>query len=214
MTEQGTGNREQGIVRKMPYGTHPDYNLQPTTYNLSRGFTLIETLVAISLVSVAIVAPMSLVSRSLASAFYARDQVTAYHLAQEGIEAVRAIRDGNILMLTLGQTLSCGEQNILCDIPRDRDFKVDARFSLPTQVAVSCDGPCPVLQTDGFLYGYGSGLNENTRFTRILHAKYVGGSGNNEIRVESTVSWYNAARQVNKFTIYENMYRWIDDASQ
>jgi len=201
---------QQPVARKSGIA----FLLQATSYKLQAGFTLIETLVAISLVSVAIVAPMSLVSRSLASAFYARDQVTAYHLAQEGIEAVRAIRDGNILMLTLGQTLPCGEQNILCDIPRDQDFKVDARFSVPTQVAISCGGACPVLQTDGVLYGYGSGLTENTRFTRTLRAEYVAGSGDNEIRVESTVSWYNAARQQNSFTIYENMYRWIDDASR
>ena len=48
-----------------------------------RGFTLIETLVAISLLMVAIVAPMSLTARSLATAYYARDQITAFHLAQK-----------------------------------------------------------------------------------------------------------------------------------
>ena len=63
------------------------------------GFTLIETLVAISLLSVSIVAPMALASQSLAAAYYARDQITAYHLAQEAIEAMRSIRDRQILKL-------------------------------------------------------------------------------------------------------------------
>ncbi len=62
-----------------------------------RGFTLIETLVAVSLLVIAIVAPMSLVSQALTTAYYARDQVAAYSLAQDGIESVRAVRDGNLL---------------------------------------------------------------------------------------------------------------------
>src|SRR3989344_5745503 len=74
----------------------------PGTWHLapsisSRGFTLIETLVAVTLLSVAITAPMSLTTRSLAAAYYARDQITAFHLAQEAIESVRHARDHNIL---------------------------------------------------------------------------------------------------------------------
>src|SRR3989338_503600 len=69
---------------------------------LTTGFTLIETLVAISLLTVAIVVPMSLVTKSLSTAYYARDQVTAFHLAQEAIEIVRHVRDNNILMNAQG----------------------------------------------------------------------------------------------------------------
>ena len=52
---------------------------------MKKGFTLIETLVAVSLLTVAIVAPMTLTARSLSAAYYARDQITAFHLAQEAI---------------------------------------------------------------------------------------------------------------------------------
>src|SRR3954464_3392894 len=70
-----------------------------------RGFTLLETMVAVSLLAVAIVAPMSLTAQSLASAYYARDEVTAFYLAQEGLEAVRNVRDNNILQNSQGGTL-------------------------------------------------------------------------------------------------------------
>ncbi len=63
------------------------------------GFTLLETLVAVSIVTIAIVAPMSLASQSLTASYYARDQLIASQLAQEAIEVVRHIRDGNILAL-------------------------------------------------------------------------------------------------------------------
>src|SRR5665213_1019796 len=67
-----------------------------------RGFTLVETLAAISLITIAIVAPMALTVQSLQAAYYARDQITASNLAQEGIEAIRSVRDGNILATAKG----------------------------------------------------------------------------------------------------------------
>src|SRR3989344_4562639 len=87
------------------------------------GFTLIETLVAVSFLIFAITAPLPLVSKSLSSALYARDQVTAYNLAQEGIEVVRAVRDGHILQNALSGT----SVDLLQDIPKDQEFIVDAR---------------------------------------------------------------------------------------
>src|SRR4051812_26467647 len=74
------------------------YCLLPT----SAGFTLLETMVAVTLLSVAIVAPMSLTAQSLGSAYYARDEVTAFYLAQEGLEVVRNVRDNNILINSQG----------------------------------------------------------------------------------------------------------------
>lgn len=61
------------------------------------GFSLIETLVAISILVVAIVGPMTIAARGLQSAYHSRDQLTATLLAQEGIEIVRAKRDGYAL---------------------------------------------------------------------------------------------------------------------
>ena len=62
-----------------------------------RGFTLLETLVAISILLIAVVGPMSIIGRSLPQSAYARDHAIAVNLAQEGIEAVRQKRDSNML---------------------------------------------------------------------------------------------------------------------
>lgn len=177
-----------------------------------RGFTLIETLVAISLLSVAIVAPMTLVSQSLKSAYYARDQVTAYNLAQEGIEAVRAIRDGNILV----NALTGANVDLLTGIAVDgQSFVIDARNN---EIWTTCtDTP---LKTDGTLYGHGTDpCTQNgadgwtpTRFHRTIVASFVD-VAHDEIRIESTVRWRTGSYQERSFTIYENMYRWIEDGS-
>ena len=57
------------------------------------GFTILETLVAISILVVALTAPLAIVSQALQSSYFARDQVTAYFLAQEAIEFLRNKRD-------------------------------------------------------------------------------------------------------------------------
>ncbi len=63
----------------------------------TKGFTLLETLVAISILVVAITATFSVAQNGLSSAMEARDQVVAFYLAQEGIEMVRNRRDENSL---------------------------------------------------------------------------------------------------------------------
>ncbi len=64
---------------------------------MKSGFTLIETLVAISVILLSLVGPLSIAAQALSAAYYARDQITAFYLAQEGVEYVRAVRDGNFL---------------------------------------------------------------------------------------------------------------------
>ncbi len=183
----------------------------------ARGFTLIETLVAVTLMVVAIVAPMSLVSQSLTTAYYARDQVAAYSLAQEGIETVRAVRDGNILSnATLGTNFG-----LLDGIPVGSNFTADARKTGIASLDACDTDPCPLLQVDSTntLYGYESGWND-TKFRRTLKASYVGPAtinpeppgnlvGRDEIRVTVTVTWETATGRTRKFKMYSNMYRWI-----
>ncbi len=64
------------------------------TYN--RGFTLIETFVAVLILIFAVIAPMGLLARAISDGNFAKNQVTAYFLAQEGVELVINKRDQNV----------------------------------------------------------------------------------------------------------------------
>jgi len=57
------------------------------------GFTLVETLVAVSILTLSVSAPLYTASRAIVAAEIARDQLTASYLAQEGIEYARMMRD-------------------------------------------------------------------------------------------------------------------------
>lgn len=59
----------------------------------AHGFTLVETLVAITVLLVAIVGPMTIAAQGLQASFFAREQATAIFLAQEAIESIQSLRD-------------------------------------------------------------------------------------------------------------------------
>ncbi len=63
----------------------------------SKGFTLVETLVAVSILSVSILATFTAVQSSLQSSTTAKDQTTAFYMAQEAMEFIKNIRDENAL---------------------------------------------------------------------------------------------------------------------
>jgi len=57
------------------------------------GFTLVEALVAISILMVAVTSPMMIAQKSISTAILTKDQMTASFLVQDAIEAIKNIRD-------------------------------------------------------------------------------------------------------------------------
>lgn len=67
-----------------------------------KGFTLIETLIALLIFSLSVVAVMIVMGNGVSSTIYAKQKMTAELLAQEGIEYVRNERDTSVLFSTGG----------------------------------------------------------------------------------------------------------------
>jgi len=61
------------------------------------GFTLLETLAAVSVLTFAIVGPLTLAYYSIRSSSVSQNQLTAFYLAQEAIEYIKNLRDNNAL---------------------------------------------------------------------------------------------------------------------
>jgi prepilin-type N-terminal cleavage/methylation domain-containing protein len=72
------------------------HHLSKTSYS-SSGFTLVETLVAIAVLLLIIIGPISAAQKGIQQAYYANEQASAVFLAQEAIEAVRERRDDRAL---------------------------------------------------------------------------------------------------------------------
>jgi len=192
------------LFRTMRFSHYPYIS----THSERAGFTLIETLVAVTLLTVAIIAPMTLTTKSLAAAYYARDQITAFHLAQEAIEALRHRRDANILRIAKG-----GEQvNMLDGLLEYADGKP---FTIDTidEAMSHCDKTCVTIKkriNGSPLYGYGGSGWMDTRFTRSVTMEPLGGD---ELRITVVVSWQTGSFQTRDVEISANLYRWVNDAS-
>ncbi len=154
------------------------------------GFTLIETLVAITILMLAIVGPMTIASRGLHSAFFAKDQFTAVYLAQEAMELARAVRDGNALEggstdWLAGFGTNCKNAN---------GCRVDVRSS-PIVFNGNCSGNACRLNYDSGTLGTLPGVYTHqiggnisaSPFTRIVKVNEIVNYVEAEIVV--TVSW-------------------------
>lgn len=71
--------------------------LQKEIANRAQGFTLVETLVSITILLMVIIGPMTIAQKGIQSAYYAGDQTTAIYLAQEAIEHFQRLRDDRAL---------------------------------------------------------------------------------------------------------------------
>lgn len=69
-------------------------------YADSAGFSLVETLVAITLLLLVMVGPLAITSRTASSATFASEQVVATFLAQEGLEIAQKAREDLVLNST------------------------------------------------------------------------------------------------------------------
>lgn len=164
----------------------------------TKGFTLIETLVASSILTLAVVGPMFTASRAIVAAQISRDQITASYLAQEGIEHVRAIRDNEYLhafsvggsnisslawssFASLMDACGGGVSNSKCSLDPMNPIGVGGGNSLQ-----SCSGTCPSLYLGNGMYTQDSSVGVQTPFTRSIQVTYVSAS---DERVVSTVSW-------------------------
>src|SRR3989344_5362838 len=149
-----------------------------------RGFTLIETLVAISILTITVSGAYTAAQTGISSATFSKDQMIAFYLGQEAVEQLRNIRDEN--------ALNC--RNWLSGIAADSSdpcyFGKVCIVDVVDNVVTACSlgaGTCPILRKDsstGF-YGYNS-LWTATPYRREVTVKSI---NENEIAIEATVSW-------------------------
>lgn len=179
-----------------------------------RAFTLIESLVAITVLTVAVAAPLSLASQSLMSAYSSRDQVIAFHLAQESVEAVRAQRDHNLLaILKTGSSIDWLD-GLYVELVGDaaKPFMVDS-LSVNNNF-ISCEGSdpssCEYLLFDPSTGFYGHENGDPSKFKRFVRIIEVPSTNKDEVTVRTEVQWSRGVAGATRSVIVEeNIYKWI-----
>ncbi|HVX91417.1 MAG TPA: prepilin-type N-terminal cleavage/methylation domain-containing protein [Candidatus Paceibacterota bacterium] len=181
-----------------------------------RAFTLVETLVAITVVTLAILAPFDAIQRVANASRLAKDNLIASALAQEGLEYVRFIRTSNYLNSRSDLfegidgtasnrfgTNTCNGNN-LCEL--DATVAVDSSVkACPGGSVGQCD---PLYVTSQGLYTLTAGSNTQTIFRRgfTFTQKSNGSEGSFET-VTVQVTWVDHGTQT--LTLTENLYDWF-----
>lgn len=128
-----------------------------------KGFTIVETLVAITILMIAIAGPLVVASKGLFGAGLAKNQMAASYLAQESMEVVKNIRDNNLYQ---GSGWLTGISQCTRSSPCDGSA-IDGSGQSPS--IINCAGaPCPIYaEANG--YGHVSGSNPVSPFTRHFY---------------------------------------------
>ena len=161
-----------------------------------KGFTLVEVMISIAIITTALIAMISLITYTTTSINVNKSRIIAGGLAQEGLEIVKNIRDDNWLhncpacdrrgVTTWQVGLSAG------------DWRV--QYNLESLLAFSST---PLkLDSNGF-YQYDSG--SDTLFYRKVSILYI---NNDQMKVTSAVTWTEggSSHSISAETRY---YNWL-----
>ncbi len=174
------------------------------------GFTLIETLVAIFILTTAIAAALTAAGSGLQSSFYARDQITAFYLGEEAVEYIRNIRDTNFINR---------DANWLDHIPSGcftslpNGCRVDALNKEFIDTATGQNNLILHLKKDtvnpennAYSYDQSAPLS---KFTRTISIQKIDSQTTpQEILVTVTMSWGNGSFGTRSFTLQEQLFNW------
>lgn len=169
-----------------------------------KGFTLLETIVAVGVLAIGIVASLTLVSKSVQTVRMSQNRLIASYLAQEGVELVRNIRDGNWNNGDPwddwdGDGNSDSGSYIYCEIDyNNNDINLTA-----------CDSdllsPFLILDSAGSTKSYSYDLGgRDTIFKRSI---FIGSLGSDQKQITSYVTWTDRGTNHN-VVIIALLYNW------
>jgi prepilin-type N-terminal cleavage/methylation domain-containing protein len=158
----------------------------------SKAFTLVEVLIALFILTTALVAGLSTVNSGLSLTQVAKSKLIAANLTQEGIEIVRNIRDNNWL-----------EQRTDPELLWDSGLSVgDWEATYQSQNLEFYQGRYLKVDVSGF-YNYTSGLD--TKFKRKITIQEI---TDDQLRIISEVEWQEKGKTYS-LTAVGDLYNWL-----
>ena len=165
---------------------------------MEKGFSLLETLVAIGILTLAVLGPMTLASYSISSANLARNQVVAFNLASEAMEAARNKRDTNIFRGEdwLSGLLPCQNPNgCYMEMLQSPPYTYDIR---------PCSASCPGLRRSVSTGLFNTQSGEDTPFVRKITLTNISAD---EVKLKVEISWQEKSFS-RSFILESELFRW------
>ncbi len=180
------------------------------TTKTNRGFTLVETLVAVAILMIAISGPLTIANQALTAALGSRNAMIATYLAQEGMESIKNIKDNNLAKgndFGLGivgdisspwctyDTLHTSDTSHTCATPDASQNITNPPILIKGCQSILPQGTCDLYTKDGvdsYIYSDNSDGLHQTPFTRYYYVTANAGN-TKEFIVTVVVSWYDGA---------------------
>ena len=165
-----------------------------------KAFTLIETLVAITILSAAVAGPMVLSIKNIGTASVSQDQLVAFYLGQEVIEYVRNVRDTNILKESvdwLDGLDVCKTNGCYIDVLNETDPITDCGTS----------GCVNRLKFDKDTGKYNYTSDEETIFTRTVKIENPVGTNSDEAKISVSIKWTGKYGE-KIMNLQDNIFNW------
>ena len=177
--------------------------------NCRAGFTLVETLVAISIFTLSLIGIISILASGISDTNYAKQKITAEYLAQEGIESVRNMRDTYVLYTaaTGKDWNSFTNQFNSCHLGNGNGCGIDSSVPVTDNHFIfqcSASDKCNLYAKNGS-YSTGATNGIDSGFTRVIRANVNA----NQIQIVSDVSWSQGSGTYH-ITFSENLFNWIE----
>lgn len=165
----------------------------------SKGFTIVEAMVAIFILTISVSSMLGITASSAASARYANNEITANYLLQEAVDSIRNSRDTVAFQTKDG---SGGWDKFLqrYGSPLDKCFSTTGGCYLSMDTfkvgdvngsdVSNCGSNCPYLKYDdtggNLFYNYTGG--DTSQFKRTVNMKKI---TDDEVKVTATLEWLN-----------------------
>ncbi len=173
------------------------------------GFTVLESIVAIFILSVSISGVFTAVQTSLSQSTISKDEVKAFYLAQEAMEIIRNKRDANQLSWING--MGTGWLSGISGVAADPCYfgKVCRVESSSPTTFITCGNAwntCPDLRQDSStsLMGYNAAWGP-TNFKREI---MIGAPAPHEIAVVVRITWTKGSRTY-EFKVKDHLFNWV-----
>jgi len=171
------------------------------------GFTLIEMLITIFVVSVGIVGAFIAVQQGIVAIDYSNSRFTAALLAQEGVEILKNIRDTNFLEYNYVSAATPWSEGLSAG-----DFEIqytDLQTMDPLLSQLICSPGCGpddlrfLKKSASGFYSYSAG--EDSRFKRLIH---IESPNADQLDATITVYWKKRGGGYHGISLLQHLYNW------
>jgi hypothetical protein len=187
----------------------------------SRGLTLVETLVAVFILSLVIIPGLYVAYQGIGSAIYSNNQIVANYLAQDAMDFILTKKNENIIKCNTPSAAN-GNKKSDCDDANGgpgKDWLSDMRdcvgrncYVNTTQTSIGGDytnicpsNRCEPLKYDQISGRYSHTVGTPTQFTRTVRFERL--NGGDAMAVAVTVAWNSSGFQSNRsFTLRTNIF--------